>query len=211
MRPRLGYGILACVACASLGGSLASAAQAATFHAESSPTYLLGSQSTENVFTFDGRSIECADTTLTGELTGTEADRLEGVHPEYSDCTAVGLEATVTTTGCDYTLYEPTGSEPYAGTMGILCKGGHKMEFVFGLGVCTVTVGTQGLLGTVTYTDKKSGVLVTFDVSGITGQVSGSEEVCGTGGSQEGTYTGSVLVKGYSDPAHAIRHGFWVG
>jgi hypothetical protein len=206
--------IVACMAFCAMAG-MASAAQAAKFHAESSPTFLLGNQSEKNVFTVNGKTVECSTAKFEAEFTGTELSKLEKVHPTYSGCTAFGLEATVTTTGCTYTFNEPTGtSSPYSGTVSIVCETGHEIEINAGFGICHVKVGSQANKSSVTYTDEGTGatrsVLVKANVSGITSTVSGSELICGANGTQSATYKGSVLTKGYSNSTHTTQHGIWV-
>lgn len=198
----------------------ASAASAAKFHAESSPTYLLGEQQTRNVFTInpgtvEAKTVECNTAKFTGTFSGTELSTLEAIHPEYSGCTAFGLSATVTTTGCNYTLHEPTGSGPYTGTVDVVCESGHVIEVNAGLGTCTVRVGSQANLGSVRYENEGSGstrdVLLTANVTGISAEVNGVLGTCGPNGVRPGQYTGSVLAKGYSNEKHTTQHGIWVG
>lgn len=206
----------ACIAGCAFSGAVATAAQAAKFHTESSPTYLLGNQKTQNVFAVNGKEVKCSTATFTsGKLEGTELSKLEGVHPEYKECEAFGLEATVTTTGCNYTFNEPTGSSsPYSGTVNVVCESGKEIVISAGFGICTAKVGSQGPLSSVTFTNEGSGatrdVLVTANVSGISTKVEGSELLCGTNGTRSATYTGSVLTKGYSNETHKTQHGIWV-
>ncbi|MFT3864758.1 MAG: hypothetical protein QM729_10840 [Solirubrobacterales bacterium] len=207
---------LTMVAMLAVGVVGASAASAASFHSESSETFVLGSQSTQNVFTVNSRTFKCSTVTFTGSFEGTSKSTLEEIHPEYGGCEAFGLEIAINTEGCNYTFDEPSGSgsESHTGTVNLVCATGHEIEMNTASGVCVVTVGSQSGLSSVTYTDEGSGssrsVLVTANVSGISVDVSGSTLICGTNGTRSATYTGSVSTKGYTSEAHTIRTGIWV-
>ncbi|MFT3864759.1 MAG: hypothetical protein QM729_10845 [Solirubrobacterales bacterium] len=204
---------LTMVAMLAVGVVGASAASAASFHSESSETFVLGSQSTQNVFTVNSRTVKCSTATFTGSFTGTSKSTLENIHPEYGGCEAFGLEATVNTEGCNYTFNEPSGSSTYTGTVNVVCESGKEIE-INAASTCVVKVGSQSGLSSVTYTDEGSGssrsVLVTANVSGISSTVSGSTLICGTNGTRSATYTGSVSTKGYTSAAHTTQTGVWV-
>src|ERR1700749_656030 len=89
----------------------ASAASAAAFHSEKSPTFLLGEQKTENGFTTTAGTVKCKKAPFTsGEIIGTSDASVE-ITPAYSECTAFGQAAEVTTTGCKYKLIASTATE----------------------------------------------------------------------------------------------------
>jgi hypothetical protein len=64
------------------------------------------------------------------------------VHPVYIECTAFGLNATITTTGCDYLIKAgtPTGSGWHF-TTDIVCNAGSVIKIV--TATCEVTIGGQ--------------------------------------------------------------------
>jgi hypothetical protein len=171
----------------------ASAASAAEFHSESSATELRGAQQTENVLAFNNRTLKCKSATFVGSQSGTTASTVE-VHPTYGNCTAFGLESTITTTGCNYVLHSN-------GETDIVCEAGKQIE-IEAFGTCQVNVAAQSGLGSVSYSNVGSGsteeVLVGLNVGSIKANVTGSTLVCGTNGERLSTYTGSVLTKGSS-------------
>jgi hypothetical protein len=197
---------LALVAVFAMSAVAASAAQAEhKFTSESTTTYLLGEQKTKNVFTTSGGTVECTGAKFEGgPFSGTELKSVT-IHPTYTGCTAFGLNATVETTGCNY-IIEAAGKEEM-GTAKVECEEG-KLIRIKPLG-CEVTVGPQTpTTPTVSFTNESTGktadVLVTAEVGGITYTSSGFP--CGPSGTN-GTYTGSVTTKGYSDSAHKTQVG----
>jgi hypothetical protein len=185
---------LAAIAVLAVTAMSASAAQAAPkFTSTSSSTFLKGEQKTANVFTTNGGKVECSGAlfeTPTAQK-GTELASVT-VHPTYTGCKAFGLSATIETTGCNYVLAA-------AGTATIECESGKSIKISIPAGACSITVGAQGPLSSVSYTNEGSGttasVLVTANVSGITYTSTGG--ACGTSGTN-GTYTGTVLTKGFT-------------
>jgi hypothetical protein len=184
---------LTLVAVFALTAVASASASAAEFHSESSSTELNGAQQTENVFTVNNRTVKCKTATFAGSQSGTTASTVE-VHPTYGNCTAFGLESTVTTTGCNYVLHSN-------GETDIVCAAGKQIE-IEAAGTCHVNVAGQSGLKSVSYSNVGSGsteeVLVTANVGSIKANVSGSTLVCGTNGERLSTYTGSVLTKGSS-------------
>jgi hypothetical protein len=188
---------LALVAVLAITAVSASAAQAAhRFTSESSVTFLKGEQKTENVFTTNGGTVRCTTARFeSGELKGTELSSVT-VHPTYSGCTAFGfIGATVNTEGCNYII--DAAGEGEMGTSTIECEAGH--EIVVTAGTCTVKVPAQTPgTPTVDFTNEGSGatasILVTATVEKIKYTSSGG--ICGASG-ENGTYTGTVLTKGF--------------
>jgi hypothetical protein len=189
----------------------AAGAQAKSFHSETATTYFEGSQVGTNVFTTTAGTVKCKKTTLTGHITISITITIS-IHKNHSECTAFGQAATVTTGGCEETLNANGTVESLTG-----CTSGGVVVHVPS-GNCTVTVPNQHFSGAnVTYANEGAGttrdILETADVtSKISYTVDGPGTICGTAGSynQEGTYTGSITMKGYKNAGHTEQIGIWV-
>ena len=133
------------------------------------------------------------------------------IHPEYKECTAFGLSAEVETAGCNYRFGQPSGTGPFTGNVSIVCETG-KNIVVKAASTCTITVGSQGPLSGITYTNS-AGPPMTVTVGsnvGVSSTVSGNTLICGTNGTRPGTYTGSVLVKGWTSSAMTTQRNVTV-
>jgi hypothetical protein len=176
------------------------------FTSQVEETFLLGAQKTLNVFTTTAGEVQCAE----AEFEGTEDEVAGGglgfeveratVHPTYSSCTAFGFPAEVNTGVCEYNLYA-------SGTIDITnCA--IPIKITTPIAGCNITVGNQNGLSSVSYTNEGSGstadILVTANVSGIAYTSSGG--LCGSSGIN-GTNTGGVLTKGFSDSGHTTQVG----
>jgi hypothetical protein len=214
MTKRLKFIGLLAVAIMAMTAVASASASAATFGATKSPTFIKGEQSTKNVFTVSGGTVKCTGATFTSaEVTGTSGITSITVHPEYTGCTAFGQTASVNTgtisNGCNYVL---TATSTTAGNVVIECAAGKSIVVTATTAGCTVTVpGQTPTTNAVAYENQGSGatasVLVTSAVEGITYTTTGG--ICGAGGST-GTYTGSVLTKGYDTASFATQHGIFV-
>jgi hypothetical protein len=203
---------LAALAVFAMAAVSASAAQAAPkFTSEIEKTTLHGVQSTKNVFTPEGGfgSVECTGATFEGTSTGVKNGTVfetatVTVHPTYTGCTAFGLNATVTTTGCNYVLKA-------AGTVEVECEAGKVISINVGALGCTLTIGAQTPgTPTVDYTNngkvgKEADVLVTATVGGVAYTRTAGGFGCPATG--KATYTGSVTTKGYTSAAHTTQVG----
>lgn len=199
---------LAVVAVLSMSAFVASAAQAEAttdkFKAETGnyPVSFHGSSAAGNeVFTTEAGKVECASS-----YTGSAGEAAQTVtsHPVYTGCKAFGfLEATVNTTGCDYTFNLTTKIETdkYVAHVDVHCESGKSI--VITAATCEVNVGSH-----TGYTDVGIEVMtpasghkdLTIDatVSGITYTVVKDGFGCpfnGTGAKNGGTYeTGSPVT-----------------
>jgi hypothetical protein len=185
---------LALVAVFALSAVASAAASAHTFSSEGNVnTKISGSQEGTNTFTVEGTAVECstAKFAVVGETSSPSETVV--VHPEYSGCKAFSfLSATVTTTGCNYTLNA-------AGTVTIGCTGTNKITIVGG--TCEATVGSQGPLSGIAYeniTGSPSTVKVTANVTtvGVTKTKDGIACPFSGTGSATGTYAGKVIASG---------------
>jgi hypothetical protein len=195
--------------------AVAASAQAKTFHSEINTTFLLGSQTEQNVFTTAAGTVKCSTATFTGEITGTSVETAT-VTPAYGTCKAFGQAATVTSSGCQYVLNANGTIVKIQG-----CNNGGYAGFVIDVptGECTVKVPNQEPgTKTVDYTNEGAGtsrdILVRSTVAKIKYEVVGPGTICGTAGTYEGekgaSYTGTVTTKGYENEAHTIQRGIWV-
>lgn len=182
---------LTMVAVFALTAVSASAAQAATFMSEGNVTAsITADQEGTNVFSVEGSEVKCttAHFATAGEVSS-PTENIE-VHPEYSGCTAFGfLSATVNTEGCNYILNAN-------GTVTVTCSSGHVITIKGG--TCEATVGSQGPLSGISYTNTSGKVKVSSNVTTIATTKTKDGIGCpfnGTG-STTGTYTGTVLAEG---------------
>lgn len=226
---------LAVMAVLAVSAVYASAASAALFHSEAQVTELTGEQKTQNVFTVNGGTVKCEIAKFAGKITATGGSGTNWtsetvtVHPTYETCTGFGQNVTINTgteaAGCNYVLNAN-------GTIDkIECAEGQKIVITGKTTGCTVTVGPQ-VKGTtagtlvnpnVDYTNEGSkttrDVLVTATVGNegtahTSGSISGvlytsSGGACGASGNN-GSYRGTVTVRGYSNPEHTVQVGVWV-
>jgi hypothetical protein len=183
---------LVMVAVVAISAVASGTAQADTFTSEGNVnTVVTGNQEGTNVFTVEGSKVEC--TTAHFAAVGETSSPTETVvvHPEYSGCKAFTfLNATVTTTGCNYALNA-------AGTVTIGCTGTNKITIVGG--TCEATVGSQGPLSGISYENVNGGqVKVKTNVTtvGVTKTKDGIACPLGGTGSATGSYVGNVVAEG---------------
>jgi hypothetical protein len=202
---------LVAVAVLALSATAASGASAAEkFHSSIENTFVHAEQEGTNVFTVNSRTVTCTTATFSGESKGKEtaagvfSTTTLTVHPKYENCTAFGLPATVTTEGCNYEFLEPAGTTPtLTGNLNLVCETGKSIIINVNSGTCTVTVGTQNGLSSVSYTTETVGgheqVKVAANVTNITANVAGGILTCGTNGARPSTYVGNVITKGFTN------------
>jgi hypothetical protein len=145
---------LAVVAMLAMSAIVASAAQAeattAKFTAQDGtyPESFSGTNTAGNeVFTTEGGSVEC-DSSFSGSAAA--ASQTVEAHPVYTNCKAFGfLNATVTTTGCNYLFHITTklALHKYQAHVDVVCTGGAVITIV--ASTCEATVGAQTGLTTV--------------------------------------------------------------
>jgi hypothetical protein len=219
LRKLMRAAVLSAVLCA-LGAVTASAAFAAgEFTVGAVPSFISGEQATTNVFEVTNTKgefvkVKCSEATFEGEATVLSGTTLT-VTPNYETCTLGGLAATVTMNGCEYRFNSVSAGT--ASVNVVNCTPGKTIVVV--KGNCTISIGEQGPLSTVTFTNAGSGStadsLATADVTSITNTQTGSE--CPDPGleSSDGKYTGTVTVKaweiaGTSEPTvKGHKHKHW--
>jgi hypothetical protein len=196
---------LVLVAVLAVGAVSVAAASAAEFHSEVETTFGVGQQVTAGVYTTAAGTIKCKEISGTGVMTGKAANSIT-IAPSISGCTAFGQAAVWSMNGCEYVATS-------SGTEHIVCPAGKEVLITVASGNCSI--GTPSQSGTATYTNQGSGstrdVLVTSTASGLTYVVYGPGTICGTLGKHtDGSVTGTITVKGYSNVAHTIQVGVWV-
>lgn len=212
---------LAVVAALALSAVVASGASAKHhFAAPNAPTDGTGSQTTQNIFTTSGGEVKCNTATFSGTQGAIRSSSVS-VTPAYSGCTAFGFATThVKMNGCTYEFTTPTvnlGGGQFTGEPPhVRCPAGAQIEITptfFG-SVCTVKVPPQTpTSGHVLYqnqgVDATRDVLVTSGVTGIHYTVQPGGTLCGASGTN-GSYTGSVTLRGYQDGNHAIHEPIFI-
>jgi hypothetical protein len=172
------------------------------FHFEREPTQLTGEIDVgEDVFGFDVGLLECTEVGYGGSVAGKNAEVIP-LAPTYKACTAFGPVATVDTNGCFYVFKagEAEGGK-FEGSFAIVCAVNPIEVTMSG---CTVTIGTQEKLKTVTYANVGAGanrsVTITLNLTGIAYEEhnKGLEPTCTNPGkaTKNGTLAATVLVKG---------------
>jgi hypothetical protein len=191
-----------------------SSASAAEFHSESeSGTHLHGEQQEENTFVVNSRVVKCTGVTTTAFTTGWFWKSWKQ-EKKYTGCTGFGLAATLAMNGCEVEFGEPVGSGPWTGTTGVVCPVGKSIAISIGSGSCLVTIGSQSGLAGVSYTNTGSGggrsIKMTYNVTTLSANVSGSVLVCGTNGTRTASYTGSDILEGFTNSGLGTHVGIWV-
>jgi hypothetical protein len=181
--------------------ALPSLAVASEFEAESYPVEVLGGQEGKHVIGVEDKlAVECSVATFKGGLDiWTET---EEVSPAYSECTAFGFFATVTTNGCTYVLHAGEElAEPgdFEGTMDVKCPTGKKI--VITAGTCEIQVGGQEKLGKVEYDDLTEASPEEIRLSTSLAKLKYSKTkdgfgcpLTGTGEKEDGTYSGTSKI-----------------
>jgi hypothetical protein len=199
---------LAAVTISIFAGTTSAYAYGASFHFESSPTWLKGEQTGKHVFVFASGVVKCSKALFTGgKVTGLSASTVV-VHPKYSECVGWGWPVVVTT-GCDFEL---SATSSTVGAMRIVCEAGAEITIEVPIAGCSIKIpGQTPSMPTVDYTDEGSGssrsVLLGFDAGGLTYTSSGGP--CGTSGAAA-TYMGSASTRAYGSEVFTSPHGFWV-
>jgi hypothetical protein len=213
---------LALVAVFAMSAIVASAAQAAagTLTSEGKTVIVTAEQVGEHEFvltdheTEPGKfaNIKCKKAVFTGTAGVTDGATSVTAHPVYSECTAFGQPATITTTGCDYLL--KTGTPTAGGwhvTTDVVCAAGSVIKIV--TGTCEVTVAGQTGLATSEATNSGGAgtamdLLLHTKITGITYTVTKGNIGCPLKHSvpklwHKGDYNGTTTVKAHDSTSKA--------
>ncbi len=186
----------ALVAVLALSAVMASMASADVFKSSSGAvTTVTGNQEVVAKFVTTAGSAECKKATYTGSATSGSSSVL--VTPAYSECTCIGVACTIDTNGCQFRLNITTTT----GTADVVCPGSATITLTNTK--CTIHVGSQTGLGTVTYSNKGAGTTKEVGLSfTIEKQIKYSHTEgsgvgkCTTGSSTTGTITGTASATG---------------
>jgi hypothetical protein len=192
-----------------LGAASASASQ---FRAEEYPATATGTQGStagtvQKFKTASGIVIECETATTAGTMS--EASSTLTLTPTYSKCTLSGQAATASVNTCKYAFHSTNEKAPYTGSMDVACgKEGDAIEFTQLSSGCQVKIPAQSALGSVAFANSGSSrsraITVTLNVTGLK-YTESSKCPKGGGTHENGTYTGSSVVKGINEKAgHAV-------
>jgi len=155
----------------------------------------------------------CTTTTVTGKKNLATASVT--LTPSFSGCAMLGVNATVTTNGCNYVV---TASYGISDSVSIDCPGGKALEVT--AGTCAIAIPSQTALanveaGVFTQNGNPSMWRLRLDVSGIDYTKTKDGTFCkfnGTGSREDGTYLGTIDIAGtYVDDLggeEAISLGF---
>lgn len=169
--------------------------------AESYPTDLIGPAVTEQVFTFKVGTWKCFGAEFHGELTGATAQLL--LSPAYLGCTPPVGTPQIRMNSCEFALPIANAGPPYVGQLDIVCPPTDEIEFQYtSVFTCIIKIPPQTGLKNVSYTNTGSGnkraVSVNFNITGLDYAVKGL--TCPKAGEYtDGTYTGTISVKGYHE------------
>lgn len=180
-------------------------AQAAgLFEAEHYVAAISGESTGIQTFALPGEGeVKCNHASYSGTMT--EPVEALKVAPTYSECSAFGFPATVTSGGCELT-YRPTeesGENALKGKADIACSKEGHVTIVAALGLCEIRIGGQSELTSATYTDsvmsEPATVSAELKLTGIHATVTKDTSACplaGTGERTSGTITGNSQLKG---------------
>jgi hypothetical protein len=186
----------------------ATAASAAQFRAEEPYATVKGTQDVKQKFgVSSGANISCTTSTVEGPLTSGSTTLLTA--PAFSGCeisSPISAGITAKTNNCFFIYHN--SSEPYEnnGTMEFSCGLSESLEFSGG--GCTVKYGSQSGRGNVKYINtggasRNHTITVSYEVTNLTYSVSGLFCALKQGTFENGTLTGTSVLKG-SNAGHAV-------
>jgi hypothetical protein len=201
--------VLVSLALFSIAAISAPGAQA-SYRSESTSTEITGSSTSPWVFKSKFGTTECSTVTYSGAMAGTSSETL-AVHPSFSGCKALGFNATVTPTGCDFQMAIIFSVPPLTELLApflVACAAANVLHVIAAGGLCSINFGAQEGAGNVALYNEGSGSTRTvrtesrvkeLKYEGVGGFCSGA----GTGG----TISGETTFKGTSGETQV---GIWV-
>ena len=196
---RLGLtAVLAAAAVMCLGVSLAGAAE---FKAESVSTKFEATSTGGAVFSLPNAQANCAVTF--SPASGSTPDWV-ATGPSFSACSVGGVSGTGKANGCGFLLGAP--AEPQVtGSAKIACPTGAQISIT--AGGCTVSVGNQADIQSITYTNKGSGSSRTIAASASLSGITYKSTCLGT--KSNGTLSISWVISG-KDEVTGEKTGVWL-
>jgi hypothetical protein len=171
---------------------------------------LTAEAATQHGFTVNSGKYSCPVVTIGEATVSTPATSIE-VHPEYKlsatvKCKGASLNATITTTGCNYkfTLTETKeAGEAIKAGVAIVCSGTNKITATTAGSNCVVTIGSQSLTEDVVLDNQGASptkdILMTANLNGIKYTETGTNCIKNGVESTNGKYEGSTTGKGFKD------------
>jgi len=165
-----------------------------------------------------GESLSLTCSQLTGEATSSTKTTfgLTITNLGYDSCTAAGAAVSTRMNGCDYSL-SAVVFEFVRGRLQINCPEGKKMEFEIAATGCILTVGPQGPIEGVTYTnigkeaEATTEITVGINLKSLAVSLDGTQAQCLINPSSvQGTYTtGSSILTGETDTGSPTMANAW--
>ena len=197
----------------------ASAASAAQFHSVTKTTYYNGNQTSawiHEVKTGGGKEV-CHKVNLTGSSTGEFVGPMDyavshlELAPTYAECVLAGIPYKWEFNGCKYDF---TPESTTIAAMGIKCPAGKEIVIKVGPTgqTCTMYIGPQTVprVGLSAQPGPPKTIGLQMAVTGLKSKVVGGGGWCGPVGENEnGTISGSLELKGYSDSALTKQINIW--
>ncbi|HEY8810041.1 MAG TPA: hypothetical protein VIM28_08465 [Solirubrobacterales bacterium] len=176
------------------------AAKQPRFGGEVYPTSLASTENSTFKFGTQFGTMECPGE-FSGKLSSAAAEITLTSFYYFSACHFAGSfeGVTITANGCDNTVNVLNEGPPYVGQFGYKCPA--EKSYEFHTGACTIIIPAQAGHSEVTYkntgTGKTRAVQVAFNVSGLKYSLKGPFPFgpC-TGTHENGTFTGSMTLKG---------------
>ncbi len=173
--------------------------------AESYPAFLRGTDDTSHVFGTKLGNWSCADAEFNHQQSA--ATTAQTLWMSYYLCTPpIGNTKAINANGCEYVLHVANAGPPYQGSLDMSCPAGNSYELVMttaGGTTCTIVIPSQtGLKGVGLInvgSGSTRGVQVAFEVTGMSYSLLGQKLICQAGSYTNGTYTGTMTLRGYDE------------
>lgn len=174
------------------------------FEAESYSTELLGTSDTTHEYTFGAKTLKCPDVEFFGDLSSATSAVEFSTFYYYPWCAfSSGGGLTIMANGCTDVLSVDNSGPPYVGDFQLKCPTGQSYELVESLGggtTCTYALPAQAGLSGIGYantgTGKNRAIEVDFNLSGMKYTITGPKLICKSGTYENGTYTGTMTLRG---------------
>jgi hypothetical protein len=158
---------------------------------------LKGEQATQNVFTTNtGAELKCSTVRFEGTTPGPLSETAT-LHPSYEGCGLLGVEVSINTHSCTFTLNAN-------GSVVVACPSGN-IELVGLEGACTISV-TNGSYSGVSHANAGSGTTRRITVTAILRNIPFTKVGSCVGVGKEMNYTGTILTKGF---VGSTQTGIW--
>lgn len=211
---RLGFTLAASIA---VSLAFASAAHAVSFRSEVATTTIKGTGLNTWVFNSKFGEVKCTSVNYAGTMKGSEVKAGVFVsssmttHPEFSGCKALGFNATVSPTACDFAMLGLFAAPPlweFAGAFIVACAAINVIHIVAAGGLCSINIPAQEGAGNVDFSNEGSGSSRTFRMGSTVNKV----EYEGIGGFCSGAGTGGTISAeaSFKGSSGETQKGIWI-